>query len=118
VCCDNKTAADLYRSSQCGLQLYRREANAPELSAGWAVGPREIEQAACGLFFLRESRPEGDELFPMLPTVSDPAEVGDMARWWVDHDDERRAAAIQARAAIDDRTFTRNARQLLQLLEA
>lgn len=30
--------------------------------------------AACGTFFARDPRPEGDELFPMLPTFTDPGE--------------------------------------------
>lgn len=120
-CLDNGVAAELYRSSHLGLQLYRRETRDPERgdhAAGWATGPREIEMAAVGLPFLREPRGESDELFPMLPTFTEPAEVGDLLRWWLDHDDEREAAARKAQAAIADRTFTRNAQELLRLLDA
>jgi len=66
-CLDNDQTAAVYRSARAGLNLYRREAERPELSAGWACGPREIEMAACGLWFAREPRGEGDEL--LLRTV-------------------------------------------------
>jgi hypothetical protein len=50
-CLDNARAAEVYRSARVGINLYRREAQRPELSAGWSMGPREVEMAACGLFF-------------------------------------------------------------------
>ena len=71
-CMDNTDAADLYRSAKVGLNLYRREAAQPELEQGWAMGPREIEMAACSLFFLRDQRGEGDEVLRMLPTFDGP----------------------------------------------
>lgn len=116
-CLDNTDTADLYRSARTGLNLYRREAQRPELSAGWAMGPRELEMAACGLFFLRDPRGEGDELLDMLPTFYSPAEASDLVRWWLDHPDERAEVALKARAAVADRTFTNHAVDLLRLLE-
>jgi spore maturation protein CgeB len=115
-CLHNDRTADIYRSAKAGLNLYRREAERPELSAGWAVGPREIEAAACGGFFLRDPRPEGDELFPMLPTFTDPAEASELLRWWLAHPDDRAAAAAKARAAVADRTFDNAAARLLRLI--
>ncbi len=124
-CMDNAETADLYRSCKMSANMYRgatigdrgsSEANHPELLNGWAVGPREIELAACGTFFARESRPEGDELFPMLPIFSDPRELGDIVRYYLEHDDEREDAARKAREAITDRTFEAHARRLMQLL--
>ena len=41
-----------------------------------AMGPREIEMAACRLFFLRDPRPECDEVFPMLPAFDGPEDAG------------------------------------------
>lgn len=122
-CCDNADAIRLYQQTRVSANLYRAgrgfgtvEANRPDLAAGWAVGPREIELAATETFFLREARGEGDLLFPQLPTFTDPDEFGSLLRWWLAHDDERAEAAAQARAAVADRTFINHARRLLALL--
>lgn len=116
-CLDNEDAIGLYQSSKVGINLYRREAERPDLVAGWAMGPREVELAACGLFFLRDSRPEGDEVFHMLPTFASPEEAGEQVRWYLQHDHERGLLAEQARAAIADRTFDAHAARLLRLIE-
>jgi spore maturation protein CgeB len=116
-CVDNENTADLYRSARTGINLYRREASRPDLAAGVAMGPREVEMAACGLFFLRDPRPEGDEVLDMLPTFTGPQDAGEQLRWWLAHDDERAAVAEKARAAVADRTFDYLAAQLLRLLD-
>lgn len=117
-CLDNDKTADVYRSARVGLNLYRREAQRPELSAGWSMGPREVEMAACGLFFLRDPRPESDDVFGMLPSFSSPAEASDLVRYWLGHPDLREALARKARDAIVDRTFATTATSLLRLLDA
>jgi len=115
--CGNDEAVKLYRSSRVGMNLYRREIENGGTPDGWSVGPREIEMAATGLFFLRDSRAEGNELFPMLPTFTDPGDATDKLRWWLAHEDARRDAAEKAREAIADRTFDRHAAELLHLIE-
>lgn len=115
-CIDNPDAVRLYQSTKVSANLYRKEAMAPDLVDGWAVGPREVELAATGTFFLREPRGEGDGLFPMLPTFTGPAEFGDLVRWWASHDESRREAATKARQAVADRTFAANAARLLRLI--
>jgi spore maturation protein CgeB len=122
-CYDNDDTVRLYQQSRVSANLYRAsrgfahaEANGRDLADGWAVGPREIELAASGTFFLREPRGEGDLLFPMLPTFTDPGEFGSLLRWALAHDDECADAAARARAAIADRTFVNHARRLLALL--
>lgn len=117
-CVENTATADLYASSRLGINLYRREADRPGDERGWAMGPREVEMAACGLAFLREPRAEGDQVLHMLPTFTDPAEAGDLARWWLAHPTERERAARTARAAIADRTFTNRAAELLCTLDS
>ncbi len=117
-CSDNATdTRDLYRSCKASANLYRRESNEPELSDGWSIGPREVELAAMGTFFLRESRGEGDELFPNLPIFSTPEDFEVQLRWWLDHPVERAVRAEEARDAIQDRTFGNAARRVMQLLE-
>jgi len=116
-CLDNEQTVEVYRSARIGMNLYRREAQRPELSEGWAMGPREVEMSATGLFFLRDPRGEGDEVLPMLPSFSDPSEASELVRWWLAHPDERADAALKAREAIADRTFTKNAAEMLRLLD-
>ncbi len=116
-CVDNAEAIDFYRSAKASANLYRREAQRPELSAGWAMGPREVELAATGTFFLRESRGEGDEVLPMVPTFAGHEDFEARLRWYLDHDDERQAVADKARAAIAGNTFAASAAKLLRLLD-
>jgi spore maturation protein CgeB len=120
-CIFNADAADLYRRSKMSANMYRGkspiEANAPELQEGWAVGPREIELAACRTAFLRESRGEGDELFPMLPIFEGPDDFAEKLDWFLVHDDARDKAAAEAQARIADRKFSNNAKRLLQLVD-
>lgn len=115
-CVDNADTARIYQSAKVGLNLYRREADGEKTTGGWAMGPREVEMAACGLFFLRDPRPEGDEVLPMLPRFAGPVEASELLRWWLAHPDQRNRAATAAREAVADRTFTNHARQLLRLL--
>ena len=116
-CLDNDDTAAVYRRARCGINLYRREAEDNHVGEGWAMGPREVEMAASGLFFVRDPRPEGDDVFPMLPTFGSPGEASDLIRWWLAHDTARSEAALKARSAIEDRTFRNHARHLLQLLD-
>lgn len=117
-CCDNTETALLYAATKLSFNLYRREAMRPELSAGWAMGPREVELAAMGVFYLRDPRGEADGLLPMLPTFAGPEDFGEQARWWLTHDDQRQATADKARAAVANRRFDLHAKQLLRLLDA
>lgn len=116
-CMPNRETAARYCSTVTSANLYRTEAQRDELAGGWAAGPREIELAACGTWFARTSRPESDGLFPMLPTFGSPGELGEQIRWALCHPDQRTQAAAQARAAVAERTFTRNAGELLALLD-
>ena len=116
-CTDNTETAGIYRQSRAGINFYRRESEDEHQGEGWACGPREIEQAACQLFFLRDPRGEGDVLFDMLPTFSGPQDASEKLRWWLGHDAQRDKAAAAAREAAAGRTFTNNARELLRLLD-
>jgi len=116
-CLDNDQTAEIYRRSKTSFNLYRTEANRPDLQDGWAMGPREVEMAACGLWFARQSRPESDRVFPMLPVVDNPSELGDVLRWAANNPTLRDRAAEEARRAVADRTFERHAQSLLQRLD-
>ena len=116
-CVDNADAADLYRSTRVSVNLYRKEAEHDAHVQGWAMSPREIELAACRTVFAREPRGEGDDVLSMLPTITEPAELGDVVRWFLDHDDQRESLAAEAAEAIADRTFAANAGRLLNLID-
>lgn len=112
-CIDNTEAVVLYGSAKASANIYRKEGSQ---SDGWAMGPREVELAACGTFFLRESRAEGDELFPFLPTFDGPEDFEEQLRWWLAHDEARSKAAVLARNAVQDRTFPKIAAEMLKAL--
>lgn len=120
-CMFNETTADWYRRARVSANLYRgkdpAEANSPDLQKGWAIGPREVELAACRTFFARESRGESDLLFPMLPTFETPEEFGDIVRWALANPGQREVAAQAAFGQIEDRTFISNVRRLLELVD-
>lgn len=115
-CLDNTDTADLYRSARSGINLYRREHDDGSDAAGWSMGPREVEMAACGLWFLRDPRPEGDRVLSMLPTFQSPAEAAELLRWHLNRPDVMRDQADAACAAVADRTFEASATKLLALL--
>lgn len=119
-CVDNEQAVRLYQHAKMGINFYRRETS-PEESwdgTGWACGPREIEMAATGVPFLRDPRPESDELFgSILPSFTSPEDASEQLRWWLTHGIYREETAAQARAAVADRTFVNSARRVLRLIE-
>jgi spore maturation protein CgeB len=115
VCCPNDEAVRLYRATKVAANIYRTEAQHDALLDGWAMGPREVELAATGTFFLTQQRGENAEVLPMVPTFDGPDDLGDKVRWWLAHPDQRADVAAKAREAVADRTFVANAGRLLQL---
>jgi spore maturation protein CgeB len=116
-CLDNEQTVDAYRSAKAGINLYRGEETDQHVGEGWAMGPREIEMAATGLFFLREPRAEGDEVLHMLPTFDSPEDASEKLHWFIGHNEERAELALKARSAIAGRTFDANVKALLGYLE-
>lgn len=114
---DNTDTADMYRRSRLGINFYRRESEAQHQGEGWAMGPREVELAACGIPFLRDSRPESDEVFPFLPTFSDAGEAHELLQWYLTDEHARNNLGCKARLAIEDRTFGNHATMLMRELE-
>ena len=94
--------------------LYRAEAQEGDTGEGWAMGPREVELAACGTFYLTEERGENREVLPMVPTFDSPEDFGEKVRWWLAHPEAREQVAREAMAAIGDRTFENHAARLLE----
>ena len=125
-CVDNDETARVYRLSKTGINFYRREGEEAHKGEGWAMGPREVEMAACGLFFVRDPRGESDEVFGgnpglglpnVLPTFSDPGEASELIKWWVAHDELREKWATLAYDRIQDRTFDNAALKACKWME-
>jgi hypothetical protein len=72
--------------------------------------------AACGLPFLRDPRPETDQVFPFLPSYSSPEEAAEKLKWLLADENRRADLGLQAREAIKHRTFLNNAKQMMRLL--
>jgi hypothetical protein len=125
-CVDNEETARIYRISKTGINFYRRESEESHKGEGWAMGPREIEMAACGLFFLRDPRGESDEVFggsrqlglpDVLPTFTDAGDASEQLKWWIKHDEARNKAALRARDCVMNRTFDNAARTACTWME-
>lgn len=117
VCVDNSETVKWYNGTEASLNLYRREAEREDLSAGWSMGPREVELAASGTFFLTEPRGENVEVLPMVPKVTEPGEASELLRWWLAHEDARHGVIRDARSAIAGWTFAERAAQVLRSLD-
>ena len=115
-CVDNSEAVHLYQSTKSSVNIYRRETQEGATADGWAMGPREVELAACGTFFLTESRGENRQILPMVPTFETAGEFEEKLRWFLGRDDYRDEIRLKAREAVADRTFDSNASRLLSLL--
>ena len=117
-CVDNDETARIYRMAKAGINFYRREGEDEHKGEGWSMGPREVEMAACGLFFVRDPRPESDDTFgDILPSFSSPQEAEGLLRYYIDHDEKREDAARKAHAAIQHWTFDNRAKDACILME-
>ena len=117
-CVDNDETARIYRMAKTGINFYRREGEDEHKGEGWSMGPREVEMAACGLFFVRDPRPESDDTFgDILPSFSSPQEAEELLRWFITHDGGREDAARKAHAAIQHWTFDNRAKDACILME-
>lgn len=115
-CIDNSEAAEFYTSTRASANFYRRETSDKDTPEGWAMGPREVELAACGTFFLTEARGENRELLAFVPTFDGPEDFEDKLRFYLARDGLRREIAVKARAALGERTFTAAASRMISLL--
>ena len=114
ACCPNDETVTLYQSTKMSANIYRTSAQRPGLIEGWAMGPREVELAACGTFFATQSRGENDDVLPWLPRFETPEDLSALIAEWLPLTEERQALAQRSRMAVADRTFSSNAERLLR----
>lgn len=117
---DNWEAAKVYRKTKVGINIYRREGESKDKSyEGYAMGPREVEMAATGLFYLRDHRPESDQVFQgILPAFDSPEHASELLHYWAKNDREREAHAGLAREQVKNWTFDNRAKNLMELLSS
>lgn len=116
-CVDNRQTVDWYRSTRASINMYRKEADRPELSAGWAMGPREIELAATGTFFISEPRGENVERLPAVPKFESPSEAEELLRYALAHPEWADQIVAANREAIHGWTFTERVAEVCRLLD-
>lgn len=116
-CVDNRQTVDWYRSTRASINMYRKEADRPELSAGWAMGPREIELAATGTFFISEPRGENVERLPAVPKFESPGEAEELLRYALAHPEWADQIVAANREAIHGWTFTERVAEVCRLLD-
>lgn len=108
---DNETIAPRYAAAKVCLNFHRQSPTA--LSAN----PRVYEIAACGAFQLCDRRPDVVAQFgESVPTFDSAAQLGDLARYYVAHEHERRRLAAAAHRRVAPDTFDARARTFLQLV--
>lgn len=120
---DNAYAAALYRRAKIGLNLYRQSMTysrkAERVRTAESLNPRALELAACGAFQIADRRAEASEVFgDLIPTFSDPAELGALIRRWLADDDGRAAIRASLPERISRSTFTHRAAQVAAFLAA
>jgi spore maturation protein CgeB len=118
----NEVAAGLYRRASVGLNLYRTSMgfgkDAPRVGNAESLNPRALELAACGVFTLSDYRAEVGEVFgDAVPTFRTPDELGELVRYYLAHEDERRERAAAMPACVAGHTYRERAEQLVQMLD-
>lgn len=81
----------------------------------WSLGPRAFEIAACGAFQLSDNtRPELKEVFgASVATYTGAGDLADKAQYFLQHPDERKAMAEEAKRRVQGCSFEHRAREIL-----
>ena len=119
----NERTAALYRAAKIGLNLHRTSKgfgrHQEQVEGAESLNPRCYELAATGTFFVSDWRPELETVFGVaVPTFQTAAELEEVVRYYLEHEDERRAIAARLPALVAGHTFDVRAREILRILEA
>jgi spore maturation protein CgeB len=99
---DNADVADFYRKSKISLNYHRKmrymdHDDEVDESEVYSLNPRSIEAAACGAFQLTDYRAEVVDMFgDTVPVYGTPQELGEMIRYYLDNELERKDLAIRS----------------------
>jgi spore maturation protein CgeB len=105
----NEEVARYYNGTKIALNGHRDGA------AGWSLGPRAYEIAACGAFQLcDDTRPELRQVFAdTVVTYRDARDLRQKAEYYLDHEAERREMAEMARGLVQPCTFEQRAKDIV-----
>lgn len=117
----NAQAAAHYRSAKISLNHHRQVGDfhthttiVPGSAA--SLNPRAYEVPACGGFLISDARAELTDVFgDSVPTYTDSASLERLIRYYLAHNDERRALAARQHAAVAAHSWTFRARSMLAL---
>jgi len=118
----NERTAALYRSARIALCHHRTTAHTDSgqhIAAGAAesLNPRCYEIPACGGFLISDVRAELYDVFgECVPTYTDSASLEHIIRYYLTHEEERRALADQQRAAVLGHSWVERAAQVMHAL--
>jgi spore maturation protein CgeB len=119
---DNREMAFYYANAKVVLNKHRTIIEGWEkgerhigIDEAYSIGPRPYEAAACGAFQVSDStRPELHDVFNgHIPTYRDGAELLEMVKYYLIHDEEREAKATAAKEAVQNCTFENRAKDIL-----
>jgi spore maturation protein CgeB len=118
----NREVAQYYANAKIALNQHRtvissNDSGERHIKDGeaYSIGPRAYEIAACGAFQLSDgTRDELHDVFNgHIPTYRDGAELLEMVRYYLDHDEEREAKAAAAMEAVQGCSFDDRARDIV-----
>lgn len=121
----NVETATYYRAARISLNQHRslkQPTGDAHISAGEALSlnPRAYEIPACGGFMVSDARADLEQVFGagVVPTYHDSESLERVIRYYLAHEDERRALADRQRAAVLPHSWAARARQVLDTLTA
>lgn len=118
----NEDVAMHYRSARISLNHHRQtrrpgEAGAIPWGMAESLNPRAYEIPACGGFMVSDIREELADVFgDCVPVYQDAEGLERIIRYYLTHEDERRALAARQRAAVQPHSWTARAGVLLDIL--
>lgn len=108
---NNEHIAPLYCGAKVCINFHRRDQMA------MSPGPRAYEIAACGAFQISDPRPGVVELFgDSVPTFDTPERLGELVRYYTQHEDERVQRALESLRRVRGQTFDSRAAELVAAL--
>ncbi len=121
----NRLAQSYYRAAKIVLNPYRTSrgfgVGVEHITHAESLNPRALEAAACGVFHISEHRAEVAEVFgDLVPTyaANDSHSLETTVRYFLEHEEERRAKAKALPAAVRGHTYAARAAEMMAHIAA
>jgi spore maturation protein CgeB len=118
----NREVAQYYANAKIALNQHRTTISVEgdedihiKDGTAYSIGPRAYEIAACGAFQISDgTRPELHKVFNgHIPTYQDGAELLEMVKYYLTHDEEREQKAYNAMEAVQGCSFDDRAKDIV-----